>query len=191
MDENGFDLIGNAGLPGWRMAGAGGFRPTSEGIESFGGPGILWFSSRTFDDFVLTIEWRLKAITDNSGIFIRSPLLEDDLQPAIHLGYEIQIDDRGYNPRTRSVGSPLHLTGAVYGLAPAFAVCSNLVGRWNRFQVEASGSTISVSLNDTPVSCLTAASRLRSGHIGLQAHHAGSAVGFRRLCVRPTANGGW
>ena len=190
MDKPGLDLIGDTALPGWRMAGAGGFRPTSEGIESYGGPGILWFTGRTFDDFVLTVDWRLSAITDNSGIFIRCPPLEDSLSPAIDLGYEIQIDDRGYDPKRRSVGSPLHLTGAVYGLAPALAVCSSLVGRWNRFQVEASGSTITVALNDTRVSRLIDASRLRSGHIGLQTHHSGSAVAFRRLCVRTTSDGG-
>lgn len=60
--------------------------------------------------------WRLRFITGNSGLFIRCPPLEDSLAPAIDLGYEIQIEDRGYDPKRRSVGSSLHLTGAVYGL---------------------------------------------------------------------------
>jgi hypothetical protein len=60
--------------------------------------------------------WRLRSITDNSDLFIRCPPLEDSLSPAIDLGYEIQIDDRGYDPKRRSVGSSVHLTEAVYGL---------------------------------------------------------------------------
>ena len=107
-------------LDGWRMAGPGGFRRFSDGtIESYGGPGLLWYADEAFEDFLLLLEWRIARIEDNSGVFIRAPPLSDSPQPAIERGYEVQIDDRGVDPVTNLLGSPFHMTGAIYQLAPA------------------------------------------------------------------------
>src|SRR4051812_23865269 len=93
-DKHWFSLL-TSDLAGWRMAGQGRFRALEGGIiESSGGPGLLWYP-QAFADFLLRVEWRLTSIEDNSGVFLRCPPLEDDLQPAIEQGYEIQIDDRG------------------------------------------------------------------------------------------------
>src|SRR5947208_6302340 len=60
-------------LDGWRMAGPGGFRRFSDGtIESYGGPGLLWYADEAFEDFLLLLEWRIARIEDNSGAFIRA-----------------------------------------------------------------------------------------------------------------------
>lgn len=171
-------------LNGWKMVGAGGFRPSEEGIESYGGPGILWYAEQEFEDFVLQVRWRLTNSHDNSGIFIRIPALGTDMQPAIDEGYEIQIDDRGLDPATGQLDSALHLTGAVYGLAPAIANASGPVGTWNDFEIAAQGPAISVTLNDVPVAQLDCGTRRRRGFIGLQAHHDGSAVQFQTLEIR-------
>ena len=174
------------GLQGWKMAGAGGFRASGEGdgIESYGGPGILWYSEQEFADFVLHVRWRLTNGDDNSGVFIRTPALGSGPQPAIEEGYEIQIDDRGVDPQTGQFDSALHLTGAVYGLAPAIANASGPVGIWNDFEIAAQGPAISVTLNDVPVAQLDRGTRRRRGFIGLQAHHDGSAVQFQTLEIR-------
>jgi hypothetical protein len=67
---------------GW--PGRGGFRWTAAGaIESYGGPGLLWYAAETFDDFVLEAIWRISREDDNSGIFLRSPELGDDLASAV------------------------------------------------------------------------------------------------------------
>lgn len=171
-------------LSGWRMTGSGGFRPSGEGIESYGGPGILWFSGREFDDFVLRVRWRITHGHDNSGIFIRIPPLTADVQPAVAEGYEVQIDDRGLDPQTEQLNSALHLTGAVYGLAPAKANASGPVGTWNDFEIAAQGPVISVTLNDVPVAELQQATRRSSGYVGLQAHHEGSVVQFQAIEIR-------
>lgn len=171
-------------LAGWRMAGSGGFKPSEAGIQSYGGPGLLWFAEQEFEDFVLRVRWRLTNPHDNSGVFIRMPPLGEDAQPAIREGYEIQIDDRGVDPKTEQLDSPLHLTGAVYGLAPAKANASGPTGTWNDFEIAAQGPVISVTLNDVPVAELRQAARRRRGHIGLQAHHEGSAVHFDALEIR-------
>ncbi|MFL5091195.1 MAG: DUF1080 domain-containing protein [Xanthobacteraceae bacterium] len=171
-------------LAGWRMAGPGGFRRVSEvAIESYGGSGLFWYADEVFEDFVLTVEWRLSRADDNSGVFLRFPSLTDSPQPAIERGYEVQIDDRGLDPEQQVLGSPLHLTGAIYRLAPAIRRCSRPVGQWNLFEVNADGSVIAVRLNGEDVCRLDNASRDPRGHIGLQNHHAGSAVQFRALRI--------
>jgi Domain of Unknown Function (DUF1080) len=143
--------------------------------------GVLWYAAAVFEDFVLRAEWRITRAEDNSGIFLRCPPLEDDPQPAIERGYEVQIDDQGLDPETGRLGSALHLTGAIYRLAPAMGRSSRPVGEWNAFEVTARGAIIAVQLNGTEVSRLKGASREPRGHIGLQNHHDGSAVQFRRL----------
>lgn len=171
-------------VPGWRMAGAGGFRRLSDGtVESHGGPGLFWYAAEIFEDFFLSVEWRTARLEDNSGIFLRIPPLADSPQPAIDRGYEVQIDDRGFDPASGTLGSPLHLTGAIYRLAPAVGRYSHPPGSWNRFEITAEGSSIGVRLNGHDICSLQNASRERRGHIGLQSHHEGSAVQFRKLHI--------
>jgi hypothetical protein len=171
---------------GWRMAGAGGFRRLTGGIvESHGGPGLWWHAGEAFEDFRLSVEWRITGAEDNSGVFLRCPPLGASLQPAIERGYEIQIDDRGYDPERKMPGSMLHLTGAIYRLSPALCRRSRPVGEWNVFEVEARSTTIVVRLNGADVSRLEGAARERRGHVALQAHHEGSACQFRELLVTP------
>ncbi|HLS82155.1 MAG TPA: DUF1080 domain-containing protein [Steroidobacter sp.] len=166
-------------------AGRGGFRPLGDGvIESFGGPGLLWRPDEVYDDFVLAVQWRTMRGDDNSGVFIRCPPLQDDVRPALERGYEVQIDDQGYNPATRRYWDPLHITGAIYKLAPARIVTSRGAALWNEFEITVQGASIRVALNGEEVSRLDHASREPRGHIALQAHHQGSHVQFRNLQVR-------
>src|SRR5262249_45719903 len=103
-------------------------------------------------------------------------------------GYEIQIDDRGFDPNTNTTGSALHMTGAVYQLAAATLLASKPVGQWNTFVVEATGDRIKVTLNGQLVSQLVGnQGRPLKGHIGLQNHHPGSRVQFRRLMIQKAA----
>ena len=78
---------------GWRMAGPGGFSWLPDGIvESYDGPGLFWYPYEIFEDFVLSVAWRITHPDDNSGGFLRFPPLTDSPQPAIERGYEVQID---------------------------------------------------------------------------------------------------
>ena len=181
----------NPTLDGWQMAGFGRFNIVgSDTIESEGGIGLLWYTKEEFNDFALTVQWRSINIFDNSGVFIRFPLLgntnpAEDWKLAVDQGYEIQIDDRGYDPNTNATGSPAHMTGAVYQLAPATKLASKPLGEWNTYEIEAVGSDIKVTLNGEAVSHLaTSQGRPLKGHIGFQNHHPGSRVQFRNLFVR-------
>ena len=183
-----------ANLDGWQMAGSGRFNVIGQGlIESEGGIGLLWYTKQEFSDFQLTVQWRSINPTDNSGVFIRFPALGSnnpgqDWRLAVDQGYEIQIDDTGFNPDTNRTGDMLHITGAIYTLASASQVASRPLGEWNTYLIEAKGSVITVTLNGTPVSKLTSAGgRPLKGHIGLQNHHFGSRVQFRNVFVRATA----
>jgi hypothetical protein len=184
----------SASLNGWQMAGVGRFNAIgSSMIESQGGIGLLWYTKETFGDFVLTVDWRAASLSDNSGVFIRFPSLgiadpANDWRLAADQGYEIQIDERGFDPVTNTQGSPLHQTGAIYQLAPATNRNSKAPGEWNRFEITAAGAEIAVKLNGMEVSrLLDDGSRPLSGHIGFQNHHSGSSVQFRNLIVRRTA----
>lgn len=188
--QPGFRSIGSGGTAGWRMAGFGSFMELgADIIESVDGIGLLWFTGEEFDDFLLRVDWRASDKFDNSGVFIRFPSLgssdpANDWKLAVDKGYEIQIDDRGFNPDTGTLDDPKHQTGAIYGIAAASHLASNPVGQWNTFEIEARGWDIRVSLNGSLVSQLTGdGSRPTKGHIGLQNHHAGSRVQFRNIQI--------
>jgi hypothetical protein len=181
----------NAKLDGWQMAGFGRFNVIGSGtVESQDGIGLLWYTKEEFADFLLTVQWRSINLFDNSGVFIRFPSLGSsdpatDWQLAVNQGYEIQIDDRGFDPNTNTTGSPLHMTGAVYQLAAASKLASKPLGEWNTFEIEAAGADIKVKLNGELVSHLAGnQGRPLKGHIGLQNHHPGSRVQFRNLFVK-------
>ena len=96
-----------------------------------------------------------------------------DWQLASDKGYEIQIDDMGYNVDTNSNFSPLHQTGAVYGLAPSSHIASKGPGQWNTFEIEATNNAIKVTLNGQVVTNYKIpanSTRQREGHIGVQSH---------------------
>jgi hypothetical protein len=181
-DANLTDVLADHGR--WRMSGEGLFVADGGIVRSEGGPGLFWYTPREFADFALVVDWRSHAVTDNSGIFIRTPPLAADWRPAIEHGYEIQIDDRGYDPETKATGSALHLTGAIYRLAPAIGLMSRPVGEWNSFRILAAGATIIVALNGVETARLSRdLGRRRSGHIALQCHHPGSRVEFRHMRI--------
>jgi hypothetical protein len=184
--EDAFTPLLVPSFEGWRMAGKGGFYWTEDGaLESRGGSGLLWYAEAVFEDFVLRVDWRVRRREDNSGVFLRIPALApNDLGPAIARGYEVQIDERGFDPERGEEGSALHLTGAVYKLAPARRHVSRPVGEWNRFEILAEGDRIDVALNGENVARLEHGDRERRGHIALQAHHEGSCVHFRDLMVK-------
>jgi Domain of Unknown Function (DUF1080) len=187
-DKANFLTLFDGSLEGWRMAGNGRFNIVAPGLlETEGGTGLLWYERASFADFILRLEWRAALIEDNSGVFLRFPPLEDgDPQRAVDHGYEVQIDERGFDPATGRTGSPLHRTGAIYKLAPAARLASHPLGMWNEFEIVARDADIWVRLNGEPVAHLDHnVGRPRQGHVGLQNHHAGSRVQFRNLRLLP------
>src|SRR5262245_23768236 len=121
------------------------------------------------------------------GLFVKQS--RDRFVPTHERGFEIQIDDMGFIPDTGQNFSPLHQTGAVYALAPSSKIASKPAGQWNTFEIEATGSTIKVTLNGqlvTNYSIPANSTRGRDGHIGLQCHTGN--VQFQNIMIRSLPN---
>jgi hypothetical protein len=184
VPEADFAALGTGGLDGWQQVGGGRFIELGGNIiEVDGGPGILWYTRKQLEDFVLRVDFRLSSPADNSGVFLRFPDPAGNADVPVQQGYEVQIDNTGFNPQTQAHDDPLHRTGAVYGLAAASGPLPQ-VGQWHTFEIEAIGNSITVRLDGAQVSQLANASRSPRGFIGLQAHHAGSKVQFARLRIQ-------
>ena len=172
--------------------------------------GVLWFTQRTFANFVLKLDWRSFDLRANSGVFVRAPQpLVLDAPNFYNSATEIQIDERGFHfdPPNSIHGSPLHKTGAIYGLFPARLWAARVVGSrgtpfsglWNRYEIRADGANLEVLLNGRTV----AAGALQNaqaagaanppnadptrkrleGFIGLQCHT--EVVQFRNIRIKP------
>ncbi len=162
------------------------------------GLGLLWYTREVFRNFVLKVDWLSFNPTtnvpggraDNSGILLRFPALNasdpgKDWMLASDRGYEIQIDDMGFNPDTNQNFDPAHQTGAVYALAPSSQLASKPAGQWNTFEIEATSALIKVTLNGQLVTTYNIppdTSRSHAGHIGLQCHTGN--VQFRNVLIR-------
>jgi choline dehydrogenase-like flavoprotein len=185
---------------GWQMAGGGDFLTIFGSILEArpNGLGLLWYTRQAFRNFVLKVDWLSFHPTtsvpggraDNSGVLLRFPALNasdpaNDWQLASNAGYEIQIDDMGFNVDTGMNFSPLHQTGAVYALAPSSTIASKPAGQWNTFEIEATGTLIKVTLNGqlvTNYAIPANTARRREGHIGLQCHTGN--VQFQNVMIR-------
>lgn len=187
--EPGFQLLFDGSLADWKMSGAGKFIILGKTLESDGGIGVLWYAKEQFSDFILRIDWRATSLTDNSGVYLRFPALPDgdpNWLTDADSGWEVQIDERGFDSSTNTEGNDLQWTGAIYKRSPALTKsASRPIGEWNTFEIEAIGPDVGVKLNGIPVSSLISdTSRPTTGHIGLQNHHTGSRVQFGNIRIK-------
>jgi hypothetical protein len=174
-------------LDGWKMAGKGNFIiiKREKALLTHSGMGLLWYYKKKFKDFILTLEWKVSNISDNSGVFVRFPNPFTDPNIAIEYGYEIQIDDIG-SPD----GKPIHRTGAIYNYkGPSSAKTKSsskqlAVGRWNTFEIIVIQQSYSVTLNKEKVVTNFIGNRSLEGFIGLQSHDDRSQVYFRNIMIK-------
>ena len=164
--------------------------------------GVLWYSRKSFRDFILKLDWRAFSQEANSGIFLRMPQ-PDGLDEAFYnSSIEVQIDEQGYDPEQHIHGSPLYKTGAVYAVFPARAWSARVVqprstgisGYWNSCEIKVQGNRIEVRMNGLLVANGTFAtllsmnapasgqSKRSAGFIGLQSHT--EVVQFRNIRIK-------
>jgi hypothetical protein len=177
VDGNFTQIFDGRSLDGWKMAGNGGFVivEEDESMQTEGGTGVLWYTGKTYHNFVLKLDWMVSEQDDNSGVFVRFPDPGDDHHVAPRLGYEIQIDDKA--------GNILHQTGAIYDFAAPKEVAPKPAGQWNTMEIQAIGQSYIVIINDKKVTEFTG-DRLTEGYIGLQAHDDESKVSFRNIKIK-------
>jgi hypothetical protein len=188
-DEPGFvPLFDGKTTEGWSpVGGQPGNWVVRDGLLITKGQGGGWISTnKTYDNFVLTLEFRLGP-GGNSGVFIRSPRTGD---PA-YTGMEIQVlddDDKQYKDL-----QPFQYTGSVYGVVAAKRGHTKRPGEWNVMVVRAEGSKVTVQLNGTTIvdtdlnEHKDAAEKhpgilRKEGYIGLQSHS--DEVQFRNIAVK-------
>jgi choline dehydrogenase-like flavoprotein/Rieske Fe-S protein len=164
--------------------------------------GLLWYTPRKYKDFVLRLDWRAFDAAANSGIFLRLPQPMSLNQGLYDSSIEVQIDENGYDADNDVYGSPLHKTGAVYGVFPARQWAAKVVqprssakqGHWNSAEIKLQGQAIDVSINGVTVSTgifpnllafdapASGKTKRVEGFIGLQCHS--EVVQFRNIRVK-------
>jgi hypothetical protein len=187
--EEGFTPLLDSDFESWQMAGAGRFNRINNIIESTGGTGLLWYKKEAFKDFILKTDWLVTDVNDNSGIYIRMPDVgraNGNWLEVANKGWEVQIDERGFDSNTNTERNDLKLTGAIYDLAPArIRDAARPVCEWNTFEIQVRDQNVKVLLNGKLVSELANdATRPPEGFIGFQNHHPGSRVQFGNIRIK-------
>jgi Domain of Unknown Function (DUF1080) len=157
-------------LNGWEPKGTAEWKAADGALVSEGPKAGYLATTGTFDNFVLSLEFRTGANT-NSGIYLRASKEGSPRQT----GYELQIRDF-QEPNE----NPVYLTGSL--VRHAVASGAKIVpGQWNRFEVAANGDHFVVMYNGAKV--LDAHDKKSaSGILGLEFNNA--KVEFRNLKLK-------
>ena len=183
------DLLAT-GLVGWQQIGGGpGNWQIEDGILSAQGQGGWLSTVRPYDDFALSLEFRV-APEGNSGVFLRAPHRGD---PA-YAGMEIQIiHDRAEQWRDLR---PSQYTGSIYGIQAPSERASKRANEWQTMAVSCKGPQVKVILNGQEVVDTSTTYypykygthpglTRRTGYLGLQDH--GGGVEFRHIEIKALA----
>jgi hypothetical protein len=157
------------------MAGRGTFHVIDGALQSVPSfdLGLLWCTIPMPLNYVLELEFFIRMMQTNSGVFVRfrnpDSVVAADGTPfsnpawsAVFTGFEIQIDNTGAGQPTP--GLPIHKTGAVYGVSypgnpseiagfptatPGDFVTPQdaIVLGWNKYRIEVNNNVIGVTLN--------------------------------------------
>ncbi len=167
---------------GWNHYGPGYFELDEQTgvLKSQGGMGLLWYSRKTFKDFILELDFKCAQKNTNSGVFLRVPgfVTSDDY---IYHSFEIQIND---------AGSGTGMTGAAFDAEAPKLLASNPTGEWNHFKITFQGRALKVELNGQVVLDWQAEPRGKvrdfaaEGYIGLQNHDSIAPVYFRDIRIK-------
>ena len=173
-------LFDGKSLDGWKMAGDGNFivMKNEKALLSEGGMGLLWYTKKKYNDFILKLEWKVLHKDDNSGIFVRFPDPDNNPQIAVNNGYEIQIDDLG-----KPDGDGIHKTGAIYNFAAPSNIVSKPVGQWNNLEITVIKHNYTIIINNQKITDFSG-NRQLDGYVGLQNHDDKSKVSFRNIRVK-------
>ncbi|HYA48718.1 MAG TPA: family 16 glycoside hydrolase [Burkholderiales bacterium] len=167
---------------GWNHYGPGYFEldPKTGVLKSQGGMGLLWYSAKTYRDFVLELDFKCSRTDTNSGVFVRVPAVPTSDDYVYH-SLEVQIYD---------AGEGIHATGAAYDAEAPMLVAARPAGEWNHYKITFRGSRLQVELNGQLVLDWEATPRGKvkdlapEGYIGLQNHDSRSPVYFRDIYIK-------
>ena len=182
--ESGFTpLFNGKNLDGWTIHGnKAGWSVRPGGIlrndASEGNHNWVYYSQKTFKDFILKLEWRV-APNGNSGVFLRAK--KGNAPWAT--GVEVQISNA---PRDDS-----HCTGSLYGLAAVNPKPDERADVWHSYEIHCIGNRYTVIADG--VTCVKSTDehkrlmqRPLEGYIGLQDAHqkAPSYIEYRNIRIK-------
>ena len=180
--ESGYSSLFNGkNLDGWTIENSAQFSVRDGLLVVNRGTGWLR-TNETFGDFTLRMDFRFLEPKANSGIFVRTASTsKQDENGWPDNGYQVQCMD---TLTGRPLGSMIP-----YGAPPfqseldpaALKQAYRPTGEWNWYEIECTGETLTVKLNDVLITTATSIKNL-SGHIGIQAEHG--RLEFRNLRVR-------
>lgn len=162
-------LFNKKDLEGWKQLGGEANYHVENGAivgtSVKGTPNSFLCTEKMYSDFILELE--VKADSGlNSGIQIRSNSSPE--HDRVH-GYQVEIDptERGFNGR---IWDEARRRKWLDTLTDTTAVQSAFKpGEWNKFRIEALGSSIKTWINGVPIAEITDTMTAR-GFIGLQVH---------------------
>lgn len=187
---NGHDLTGWTGATNLYTV-ADGVLSFVEGEKNFGN----LMSEKQYSDFIFRFEFKLTP-NGNNGLAIRAADITKD---AAYYGMEIQVlDDTGDKKQHLK---PYQYHGSIYGVVAAQKGFLKPVGEWNREEVRAVGSRITVILNghvilDTDIQGITETPDGKAhpglhnpkGYLGFLGHTM--PVQFRNIRIKDLAKRG-
>lgn len=187
--EAGFTALFNGrDLTGWTGA-VDGYEVRDGAIACKAGAGGTLFTTRTFKNFVVRLEFKLPP-AGNNGLAIRYPGSGDSAYVGMT---ELQVLDDG-DPKYANL-DPRQAHGSAYGMVAATRGALKPVGQWNEQEVTVNGSTIKVVLNGTTIldadlSTVTSfmadsahpGKDRTEGHFGFAGHN--DPVAFRNIRIR-------
>jgi hypothetical protein len=149
------------------------------------------FTMKEYANFILRFEFKLPPGANN-GIGIRTPATGRISRQ----GMEIQILDDSH-PKHKNI-APYQAHGSIYGVTPARRGFLKPAGQWNRQEIRADGSRITVTLNGVVITDVDLAKihepldgnphpglHNSKGHIALLGHgKKPDPVAFRALRIR-------
>lgn len=172
--ENWKQLFNGKNLKGWEQKGGKATYHAEKGIligtTVANTPNSFLCTKKHYSDFILEYEVRFKNMDNlfNSGVQIRSNSIAEYQNGRVH-GYQVEIDpsDRAWSAGIYDEGRRGWLYNLLHDQKARKAI---KLDSWNKFRIEAIGSSICTWLNGVPVANLVD-DRTASGFIGLQVHN--------------------
>jgi len=188
-------LFNGKNLDGWKHVGKGGMTVVGGEIHTQGGMGLLYWTDTKLGDCVIRVVYRMRDKADNSGVFVRIPIVPLEPWMPVNYGYEVQIDN---HPET-SNEDEYHITGTLYSLTKPLAKPGKPGPEWNTMEITLDGARTLVSVNGERVTDYTEGDptpakkfdfeperglRPNYGYIGLQNHGDNDVVFFKEVSIK-------
>lgn len=188
-------LFNGKDLSGWEHVGAGNFTVENGLLKTNGGMGLLYYKGEKFGTAVLRVVFKTRGKNDNSGVYVRIPLMPVEPMMPVYYGYEVQIDaePQRWGPDDK------YYTGSLYSITYPLVKNAKGAGEWNTMDITLDGPRTIVFLNGKkvtdykegdPLKKLDADKKIRhdprpnEGYIGLQNHSDKDVVYFKEISVQ-------